>query len=126
MFENQQQVINTLLELDFDLDEKNLKEKVHFCIFGGTAFLFFSQRFRATSDIDVLFLNKVMNNDVIKIFNEYDINNQMQGIVGVPEDYMNRAYELSGFKNLKVFVAHPIDLVISKLIRGDMRDATDV
>ncbi|MEW9674336.1 DUF6036 family nucleotidyltransferase [Ammoniphilus sp. 3BR4] len=126
MFRDEEQVKEHLLSLDFDLQSKNLKDKVCFVIFGGTAFLFFSQTFRGTSDIDAYFLNRVVDDEIIQIMNGYDVNNQLQGIAGIPEEFRDRAYELKGFNNLQVYIAHPIDLIVSKLLRAERRDVVDV
>lgn len=126
MFTNQDQIIEHLLQLDFDLKGKNLKSKVQFVIFGASAFLFWVKTFRGTSDIDAYFLQRIMEDDVIEIVNSYDVNNQLQHIAGIPEDFLSRVNEVQGFENLEVYVAGTIDLVISKLLRGDMRDRVDV
>lgn len=60
------------------------------------------------------------------MMNSYDVNNQLQGIAGIPEDFMDRVFELEGFRNLQVYIAHPIDLIVSKLLRAERRDVVDV
>lgn len=59
---------------------------------------------------------------------KYKVHLQYTGVESMPENYEERVSELfhGHFKNLRLFVPDPYDLVLSKLSRNNERDRQDV
>jgi hypothetical protein len=120
-----------LAELDGLLDEPI---ELH-CI-GGFAVVVGYGLLRATNDLDYTTLipfNRI--NDLQRIAGEgstlakkHHVHVQRPAIEAMPEDYAERLTELfpGRFKNLRLFVPDPYDLVLSKLGRNIARDRQDV
>jgi Nucleotidyltransferase of unknown function (DUF6036) len=120
-----------LHELDSLLDEPFF---LH-CI-GGFAVVMGYGLPRSTNDIDYRSLNpynRITDLQVIAgpgsaLAKKHKIHSQYVAVDSMPENYDDRLTELFAghFKNLRLFVPDPYDLILSKLSRNHGRDRDDV
>jgi hypothetical protein len=118
-------------ELDAQLDEPI---ELH-CI-GGFAVIVGSGLPRSTNDLDYRTLIPYKRiNDLQEIAGEgsalaqkYNVHLQYTAVDSMPESYDDRLTEVfpGRFKNLRLFIPDPYDLVLSKLGRNNARDREDV
>jgi hypothetical protein len=120
-----------LEELDALLDEPI---ELH-CI-GGFAVVVGYQLQRATNDLDYRTLvpyNRI--NDVQQmagpgsdLARKHKVHMQHTGVESMPENYEGRLTELYAghFKNIRLFIPNPYDLILSKISRNIERDRQDV
>jgi len=84
---------------------------------------------RFTRDIDVVLLEQI-SSEQMDLLNQYQVNNNMQGVLHVPpmEEVRSRMRPLKvQFQCMEVYLPHPHDLIFSKLLgRADPRDIDDV
>lgn len=113
-----------------------LNEPVELHCLGGFAVVAAYKLPRSTNDLDYLSLEPCnLANDVEQIAGQgsvlarkHKVHLQRVGVASVPEGYSDRLTELfpNYFKNLRLFVLDPYDLVLSKLGRNADRDREDV
>lgn len=130
IFVSKGDIIQNLLEVDHKLNKYKLENPLKMYIFGGTAVLLYTN-YRATTDIDAFFENGVEKTEVIKLLNQYNINNALIGVMEIPpfEDFSVRAEKLDvDFVNIEVYIASKEDIIISKIFtsRGSPKDIKDI
>lgn len=130
IFENKEDILNKLADLDYELDSLNLPDKLEFVIFGGTALLLWSD-FRVTSDIDVIMLNDFSSEEIRELLYKHNVSNSMRSVMEIPpvEEFRFRTRRLNiDFNNLDVLLPSVEDLILSKLFssRQSDRDEKDL
>lgn len=118
-----------------ELDEL-LDESIGLHCIGGFAFVMGYGLRRATNDLDYRSLVPYSRiNDLQRmagpgspLARKYKVHLQYTGVESMPENYEERLTELfpGHFKNLRLFIPDPYDLVLSKLSRNIERDRQDV
>jgi hypothetical protein len=113
-----------------------LEEPVRLDCIGGFAVVMGYGLPRATNDLDYRTLDPFNRiNDLQRIAGpesplakEFGVYAQYTGVDSMPESYEDRLTELfpCHFKNLRLFIPDPYDLVLSKLTRNIDRDRQDV
>ena len=130
IFRNKEDVIKKLAELDFELEDVLLSDKLEFVIFGGTALLLWSDS-RVTGDIDVVMINEFSSEKVTELLSKHNVNNRIEKVMEIPpaSEFLPRAKKINvPFRNIRVFLASVEDLIISKLFssRQSDRDEKDL
>jgi hypothetical protein len=113
-----------------------LNEPVQLHCIGGFAVVVGFGLPRATNDLDYATLVPYnLINDLQQIAGEgsalaikHRVRVQRPAVEAMPDDYAERLTELfpGRFKNLRLFIPDPYDLVLSKLSRNEERDRQDV
>jgi hypothetical protein len=116
--------------------DKLLEEPVRLDCIGGFAAVMGYGLPRATNDLDYRTLDPYNRiNDLQRIAGpasalakQYGVHLQHTAVDSIPENYQDRLRELfpGHFKNLRLFIPDPYDLVLSKLTRNIERDRQDV
>ncbi|MBU8908155.1 DUF6036 family nucleotidyltransferase [Desertibacillus haloalkaliphilus] len=129
-FRTSRDVVENLINLDYELSNMNISQKIEIVIFGGTAILLRDSN-RFTSDIDAIINLEKEDLRVRKVLHQFSVNENMRSVMEVPpfEDFYPRSVPLSiPLKNLVVRVPIVEDLIISKLFssRQSEQDEKDL
>lgn len=126
---NQEDVLDRLLQLEEELRDLKLRQKVRIIIFGGTALLLYTD-YRVTSDIDCYLMEKDIVSQVMGVLETYGVNNRLEAVMEFPppEDFIDRSKVFYTSEILEVRLASKEDLVLSKLFssRGAEQDYLDL
>ncbi|MBI2137918.1 hypothetical protein HYU12_05405 [Candidatus Woesearchaeota archaeon] len=113
--------------------DNELKEKITLIAVGGTAMTLLGLK-DSTKDVDFCTESKkeqgVIKAASEKVDNQTRIDLFSEGYifsVQLPDDYVTRAKTVKeSFKNLKLKILHPIDIIVSKTDRLNERDIEDI
>jgi hypothetical protein len=118
-----------------ELDE-HLDQPVELHCFGGFVLVTCYGFPRVTGDVDYVLVRPPEQNERLqeiagigsRLSKKHKLYLQYVGIVTLPEDYEARLAEIfpGRFRNLKILVPDPYDLVLSKLERNTPKDREDV